>query len=201
MTVIGSPSTISTVRGTCSWPASCVALSSKRKAETGQPGAQQVNYFLGMPGDLLQRMDDQSAAYGISLPENRRYLGLVERSPGLRILQTGLLAGDGRTQPSITGEHPTGRLNDPPTGPPARVQRSCVAGAARACHPNGHSPARGGGRRLLQTFQPRTAHPRARRSYRRVPSSPGPRNEHRPVIVVRAAAGLRAWTFGETTHP
>ena len=33
------------------------------KAETGTSGAQQVNYFIGMLGELLQRMDDENAHY------------------------------------------------------------------------------------------------------------------------------------------
>ena len=53
------------------------------KAETATPGAQQVNYFIGMLGELLQRMDDPAATYGIALPENRQYRGLVDRLPRL----------------------------------------------------------------------------------------------------------------------
>ena len=33
------------------------------KAEVGVSGPQQVNYFLGMLGELLQRMDDQTPAH------------------------------------------------------------------------------------------------------------------------------------------
>ena len=47
------------------------------KAEVGKSGAQQVNYFLGMLGELMQRMDDPHASYGIALPDNRQYRGLV----------------------------------------------------------------------------------------------------------------------------
>ena len=36
------------------------------KAETGTSGAQQENYFLGMLGELLQRIDDEDAHYGIA---------------------------------------------------------------------------------------------------------------------------------------
>lgn len=53
------------------------------KAETGVSGAQQVNYFLGALGELLQRMDDPDACYGIALPANRQYQGLVNRLPQL----------------------------------------------------------------------------------------------------------------------
>jgi hypothetical protein len=53
------------------------------KAEVGKNGAQKVNYFIGMLGELVQRMDDANASYGIALPDNRQYRGLVERLPGL----------------------------------------------------------------------------------------------------------------------
>lgn len=33
---------------------------------------QQVNYFLGALGELLQRMDDPVSAYGLALPDNRQ---------------------------------------------------------------------------------------------------------------------------------
>jgi len=36
------------------------------KAEVGKNGPQQVNYFVGMLGELVQRMDDVQASYGIS---------------------------------------------------------------------------------------------------------------------------------------
>src|SRR5215217_8762785 len=42
------------------------------KAEVGKNGPQQVNYFVGMLGELVQRMDDVQASYGIALPDNRR---------------------------------------------------------------------------------------------------------------------------------
>lgn len=51
------------------------------KAEVGTRGPQQVNYFLGMLGELVQRMDDAAASYGIALPDNRQYRGLVDRLP------------------------------------------------------------------------------------------------------------------------
>ncbi len=53
------------------------------KAEVGKRGPQQVNYFLGMLGELVQRMDDAQASYGIALPDNRQYRGLVDRLPAL----------------------------------------------------------------------------------------------------------------------
>lgn len=60
------------------------------KAETGTSGAQQVNYFIGMLGELLHRMDDESASYGIALPLNRQYKGLVDRLPRLARDRLGL---------------------------------------------------------------------------------------------------------------
>jgi hypothetical protein len=53
------------------------------KAEVGKNGPQQVNYFVGMLGELVQRMDDAQASYGIALPDNRHYRGLVNRLPAL----------------------------------------------------------------------------------------------------------------------
>lgn len=44
---------------------------------------QQVNYFLGAIGELVQRMNDPNARYGLALPDNRQYRGLVERLPAL----------------------------------------------------------------------------------------------------------------------
>ncbi len=53
------------------------------KAEVGKNGPQQVNYFVGMLGELVQRMDDVQASYGIALPDNRQYRDLVNRLPAL----------------------------------------------------------------------------------------------------------------------
>jgi hypothetical protein len=44
-------------------------------------GPQQVNYFLNALGEVVQRMNDPNAAYGLALPANRQYRGLVERLP------------------------------------------------------------------------------------------------------------------------
>ena len=44
---------------------------------------QQVNYFIGALGELVQRMDDPEANYGLALPDNRQYRGLVARLPQL----------------------------------------------------------------------------------------------------------------------
>lgn len=44
---------------------------------------QQVSYFLGALGELIQRMSDPAARYGLALPDNRQYRGLVSRLPQL----------------------------------------------------------------------------------------------------------------------
>lgn len=61
---------------------------------------QQVNYFLGTLGELVQRMDDPDTTYGLALPDNRQYRGLVSRLPslardrlGLRVLFVSLSFG------------------------------------------------------------------------------------------------------------
>lgn len=46
-------------------------------------GPQQVNYFLGAIGELVQRMSDADARYGLALPDHRQYRGLVERLPAV----------------------------------------------------------------------------------------------------------------------
>jgi hypothetical protein len=44
---------------------------------------QQGNYFIGALGELVQRLADPNARYGLALPDNRRYRGLVQRLPAL----------------------------------------------------------------------------------------------------------------------
>jgi hypothetical protein len=61
------------------------------KGEVGRTGPQQVNYFLGVIGELLQRMEDPHATYGLALPSNRQYRGLVERLPRLARERLGLV--------------------------------------------------------------------------------------------------------------
>jgi hypothetical protein len=46
-------------------------------------GRQQVNYFLGALGELLQRMSDPEATYGLALPDSQQYRGLAARLPAL----------------------------------------------------------------------------------------------------------------------
>lgn len=42
-----------------------------------------VNYFIGILGELLQRMDDPNAKYSIALPDMKQYRGLWQRLPRL----------------------------------------------------------------------------------------------------------------------
>lgn len=44
---------------------------------------QQSNDFLGALGELLQRMDDPDATYGLALPDQPQYRALVQRLPEL----------------------------------------------------------------------------------------------------------------------
>jgi hypothetical protein len=50
---------------------------------SAQNPPRQVNYFLSALGELLQRMASTSAAYGLALPDNPQYRGLVNRLPAL----------------------------------------------------------------------------------------------------------------------
>lgn len=52
------------------------------KGEAANP-PQQVNYFLGAIGELVQRLDDPDARYGLALPDHRQYRGLATRLPRL----------------------------------------------------------------------------------------------------------------------
>jgi len=53
------------------------------KAEVFGPrkDQQQGSYFLQALGELVQRMNDPNATFGLALPDNRRYRGLVARLP------------------------------------------------------------------------------------------------------------------------
>ena len=68
------------IEATRSEPPDRLVIEAKGEA-TLQP--QQVNYFLGALGELLQRMNDPNARYGLALPDNRQYRGLVQRLPTL----------------------------------------------------------------------------------------------------------------------
>jgi ribosomal protein L21E len=49
-----------------------------------------VNYFIGILGELLQRMDDSNAKYSIALPDMKQYRGLWKRLPKLAKERTGI---------------------------------------------------------------------------------------------------------------
>ena len=54
--------------------------------EVKGPGSRQpmrVNYFIGILGETLQRMDDPNARYSIAFPDMNQYRGLWERLPRL----------------------------------------------------------------------------------------------------------------------
>lgn len=57
-------------------------LDVEAKGEASNP-PQQVNYFLGALGELVQRLRDPSARYGLALPDHPQYRRLVERLPPL----------------------------------------------------------------------------------------------------------------------
>lgn len=51
---------------------------------------QQTNYFLGALGELVQRMSDERASYGLALPDNKVFRGLVSRLPAMARQRLGL---------------------------------------------------------------------------------------------------------------
>lgn len=53
--------------------------------------AQQVNYFLGALGELVQRMQSADITYGLALPDRPQYRGLVGRLPALAWQRLGLV--------------------------------------------------------------------------------------------------------------
>jgi hypothetical protein len=58
----------------------------------GSLNAMRVNYFLAMLGELLQRMDDESAKHSIALPDLKQFRNLWSRLPGLAKRRTGITA-------------------------------------------------------------------------------------------------------------
>jgi hypothetical protein len=44
---------------------------------------QQHNYFVGALGELVQRLADPDARYGLALPDNQQYRNLVKKLPGV----------------------------------------------------------------------------------------------------------------------
>ncbi len=51
-----------------------------------------VNYFLGVLGELLQRMTDPAAKYSIALPDLPQFRRLWDRLPELAKQRTGISA-------------------------------------------------------------------------------------------------------------
>ena len=49
----------------------------------GSRSAMRVNYFLGVLGETLQRMNDPNARYSIALPDMQQFRGLWDRLPHL----------------------------------------------------------------------------------------------------------------------
>jgi hypothetical protein len=59
---------------------------------SGSRPEMQVNYFLSVLGETLQRMDDPSAHYSIALPSMRQFRGLWSRLPALAKSRLGITA-------------------------------------------------------------------------------------------------------------
>lgn len=58
----------------------------------GSRQAMRVNYFIGMLGETLQRMDDPDAMYSIAMPDVPQFRGLWNRLPELAKRQTTVTA-------------------------------------------------------------------------------------------------------------
>ena len=58
----------------------------------GSLNAMRVNYFLGVIGETLQRMDDPDASYSIAFPDIQQFRRLWERLPALAKNRTGISA-------------------------------------------------------------------------------------------------------------
>lgn len=94
---------------------------------------QQVNYFLGALGELLQRMSDRAATYGLALPDSQQYRGLAARLPALAWPGSGCgsrCCSSARTMPGGTrsGTSPRRRR------PRSRVRFSAVQSTAATGH-------------------------------------------------------------------
>ena len=77
-----------------------------------------VNYFIGILGETLQRMDDPAAHYSIALPDLPQYRGLWQRLPRLAKTRTEIsilfVGSDGKiAAPGVT---PTMRFPEPRAG-------------------------------------------------------------------------------------
>lgn len=64
-----------------------------------------VNYFIGMLGEMLQRMDDPNAKYSIALPDHPQYRGLWNRLPELAKKRTQItmlfVSAEGRVEHNL----------------------------------------------------------------------------------------------------
>lgn len=58
----------------------------------GSRDPMRVNYFLGILGELVQRMNDPNARYSIALPDMKQYRGLWQRLPQLAKSRTTISA-------------------------------------------------------------------------------------------------------------
>ncbi|MEE9230653.1 MAG: MarR family transcriptional regulator [Acidobacteriota bacterium] len=58
----------------------------------GSLSAMRVNYFLGVLGETLQRMDDPTALYSIAFPDMKQFRGLWDRLPSVAKQRTGITA-------------------------------------------------------------------------------------------------------------
>lgn len=58
----------------------------------GSRSEMRVNYFIGMLGELLQRMSDEHATYSIAIPAMRQFQRLWQRLPELARRRTGISA-------------------------------------------------------------------------------------------------------------
>lgn len=58
----------------------------------GSRNAMRVNYFLGILGETLQRMEDSNAKYSIALPDMQQFRNLWMRLPLLAKSRTGITA-------------------------------------------------------------------------------------------------------------
>ena len=58
----------------------------------GSLSAMRVNYFLGVLGETLQRMDDPEASYSIAFPDIQQFRRLWERLPALAKNRAGISA-------------------------------------------------------------------------------------------------------------
>lgn len=73
----------------------------------GSRSEMRVNYFLGVIGETLQRMDDPDARYSIALPDHEQYRRLWRRLPRLAKSRTRITAlfvsGSGHVTPEQGG--------------------------------------------------------------------------------------------------